>query len=119
MALDEIVGDGDALLKSFRLRIADVFFHVGLHLPLIGGVRFAHIDGQEVRMIFIVFIDLNDVANVAAKGRSSVAAENDHQGRPLMRSRRWKLVFPSSASNVASGATSPAFKVPRCMWGRA
>jgi hypothetical protein len=79
LALDEIVGDGDALLESFGLRVADVFFDVGLHLPFVGGMRFAHVDGQKISVIFVVVVDLNDVADLATEWRSSVAAENDHQ----------------------------------------
>jgi hypothetical protein len=42
-------------------------------------MRFAHVDGQEVGVIFVVVIDLNYVANLATERRSSVAAENNHQ----------------------------------------
>jgi hypothetical protein len=76
---DEIVGDSDTLPKSFRLGVANIFFHVGLHLPLVGGMRFAHVDGEEVRVIFVVVVNLYDVADLATKWRSSIAAENDHQ----------------------------------------
>ena len=79
LALDEIVGDGDALFQRFRLRVADVFLHVGFHLPLIGGMRFAHVDGEEVRVISVIVINLDDVADLATERRSSVAAEDDHQ----------------------------------------
>ena len=42
-------------------------------------MRFAHVDGEEVGVILVIVIDLDDVANLATKRRSSVAAENDHQ----------------------------------------
>ena len=42
-------------------------------------MRFAHVDGQEVRVVLIVVVDFDDVADLATKRRSSVAAENNHQ----------------------------------------
>ena len=42
-------------------------------------MRFAYIHGQKIRLVFVIVVDLNDVANLAAKGRSSKAAENEHQ----------------------------------------
>src|ERR1700728_3657390 len=78
-ALNEIVGNGDALLQSFRLRVAHIFLHVRFYLPLVGGVRFADVDGQEVGVILIVLVDFDDVADLATKRRSSVTAEDDHQ----------------------------------------
>jgi len=73
------LGDGDALLESFRLRVADVFFHVRFHLPFVGGMSFAHVDGQKVSVILVIVVDLHDVADLATKRRSSVAAEDDHK----------------------------------------
>jgi hypothetical protein len=39
---------------------------------------FAHVDRQEIRVVLVVFIKLNDVADLATKGRSSKAAENQN-----------------------------------------
>ena len=78
-ALDEIVGDRYALRESFRLGVADIILHVGLHLPLIGRVGFAYIHGQKVSMILVVVVNLHHVTDVATEGRSSVAAENDNE----------------------------------------
>ena len=78
--LDEIVGDGYALSQSFRLRIANVVLHVGLHLPLVGGMSFAHVNSQEIGVIFVVVVNLHHVTDVAAERRSSVAAEDDDEG---------------------------------------
>jgi hypothetical protein len=77
--LDEIVRDGYALSQSLRLGITDIVLHVGFHLPLIGGMSFAHVDGQEVGVILIVIVNLHHVTDVAAKRRSSVAAEYDDE----------------------------------------
>ena len=78
--LDEIIRDSDALLQRFGLRIADIFFHVRFHLPFVSGMGFAHVDRQKVGVILIVVVNLDDVADLATKRRSSVAAEDDHQG---------------------------------------
>jgi len=79
-ALDEIVGDGDALSEIFRLGVAHIVFHVGFHLPFVRGVGFAHVNREEVGVIFVVVVNLHHVTDVAAEWRSSVAAE-DHDER--------------------------------------
>ena len=78
-SIDEIVGDGDALLQRFWLGVADIFLHVGFHLPFVGRMRFANVDGQKIRVVFIVLVDSCDVANLATEGRSSVTAKHDHE----------------------------------------
>jgi hypothetical protein len=42
-------------------------------------MRFANINRQEIGMVFVIVINLNDVANLAAEGRSSKAAKNEHE----------------------------------------
>jgi hypothetical protein len=79
-SLHEVIGDGNSLGQGLRLRVADVVFHVGLRLPFVGGVRFADVDGQEVGVVLVIVVDLDDVADLATEGRSSVAAEDDNQG---------------------------------------
>jgi len=76
-ALGEIVGDGEAIGKIARLRVANVVLEVGFHLPLIGGVSFANIDGQKIGVFFIVVVQLDDVADLATEGRSSKTAEDE------------------------------------------
>lgn len=78
-ALDEIVGDGYALGECFWLRVADVVLHVGVHLPLVSGMRFAYVDGEKVGVIFVIVVNLHHVTDVAAERRSSVAAEDDDE----------------------------------------
>jgi len=78
-AFGEVVGDGYALSKCFGLGVANVVFHVGLHLPLVGGMGFAHVDCQEVGVVFVVVVNLHHVTDVAAEGRSSEAAEDDDE----------------------------------------
>jgi hypothetical protein len=46
-------------------------------------VRFANVHRQKIGVVLIVFVNLNDVAHLAAKGRSSKTPEHQHQ-RPLM-----------------------------------
>ena len=85
VSLGEIIRDGHALLQCFGLRVTDVVLHIGFHLPFVGGVRLANVNGQEIRTLFVIFINLNDVADLAAKRRSSKTPKHQHQ-RPLMSS---------------------------------
>jgi len=78
-SLNEIVGDGYALGESFRLGVADIIFHIRLHLPLVGGMSFAHVHRQKIGVIFVVIVNLHHVTDVAAERRSSVAAEDDDE----------------------------------------
>src|SRR5208283_2148395 len=52
---------------------------IGLHSPLIGGMRFADIDSQKIDVVLVIVVELNDVANLATERRSSEAAENEDQ----------------------------------------
>ena len=79
VARGEILGDGYALPESFRLHVANVIFHVGLHLPFVGGMRLADVNGEKIRVVLVVVVDLNDVAYLAAKRRSSEAAKHQYQ----------------------------------------
>jgi hypothetical protein len=78
-ALDEIVGDGHTLGKIFRLGVAHVVLHIGFHLPFVGWMRFADIDRKEIGVVFIIVVNLHHVTDVAAEGRSSVAAEDNDE----------------------------------------
>jgi hypothetical protein len=69
-ALGKIIRNRHALLQRLRLRVTNVFLHVGFHLPFVGGVRFAHIYSQEISLILVVIINLYDVANLATEGGS-------------------------------------------------
>jgi hypothetical protein len=78
-AFHEIVGDRHTLLQVLWLRVANVILHVRFHLPFIGGMGLAHIHSQKIGVIFVILVDLNDVADLATKRRSSEAAENENQ----------------------------------------
>jgi len=77
--LNKIIRNCEPVRKIARLRIADIIFHVGFHLPLVGGMRFAHINRQKISVIFIVIENLHDVADLATERRSSETAKNDDQ----------------------------------------
>ena len=78
-AFGEIVGDGEALFQRLGLSVADVFFEVGFHLPFVGGMGFADVDGQKVGVIFVIVEDLDEVADLATERRSSKAAEDEDE----------------------------------------
>ena len=84
-SLREVVGDGYALIERLGLRVAHVIalLEVGLHLPLILRMRFSNVDGQKVGVIFVIVIELHDIAHLATEGRSSKAAKHQHQ-RPRL-----------------------------------
>ena len=91
----EIIGNRQAVGKIARLRVADVVLHVGLHLPLIGRMRFADVDGEKISMCLVIVKDLHDVADLATEGRSGKAAEDQHQrlsGRPFADMERVRTV---------------------------
>jgi hypothetical protein len=85
-SLCKIIRDHQALLQRFGLRVAHVvfFLQIRFHLPFIGGMRFANVDGQKIGVILIIVVNLNDVADLATKRRSSKAPKDQHQ-RPVIR----------------------------------
>jgi hypothetical protein len=78
-ALDEIVGDGDALRQSLRLWVANIFVHIAFHLPFVLRMRFADVNGQKIRASFVIVVEIYEVAYLAAEGRSGIAAKNQHE----------------------------------------
>src|SRR5580704_864657 len=78
-ALDEVVGDGNPLHQSLRLRVANVFVHVAFHLPFVLRMGFADVNGQKIRASFVIVIKIYEVAYLAAEGRSGVAAKNQNE----------------------------------------
>jgi hypothetical protein len=78
-ALDEIVGNGDALRQSLRLRIANVFVHIAFHLPFVLRMRFADVNGQKIHASLVIVVKIYEVAYLAAKGRSGIAAKNQDE----------------------------------------
>jgi hypothetical protein len=39
----------------------------------------ANVDGEEIGVIFVIIVELNDVADLATERRSSEAAENEYE----------------------------------------
>ncbi len=80
-ALGEIIGNGHAVVEILGLHVANVvlIFSIGFHAPLVEGMSFANVDGEEIDVILVVVIELNDVANLAAKRRSSETAKDQDQ----------------------------------------
>ena len=60
--LDEIIRDYHALFECFWLRVTNVILDVRFHLPLVSGMRFAHVDRQKIRVIFVIVVNLRDIA---------------------------------------------------------
>jgi hypothetical protein len=77
----EIVRNGYALCDRLRLRVANVvrILQIRLHLPFVRRMRLAHVNRQKVRVILVIVVDANDVANLATKGRSSKASKNQDE----------------------------------------
>ena len=78
-APDEVVGNGNALHQSLRLRVANVFVHIAFHLPFVLRMGFADVNGQKIRAGFVIVIKIYEVAYLAAKGRSGVAAKDQDE----------------------------------------
>jgi hypothetical protein len=109
-ALGEIVGDSQALRECFRLRVTDVIFEVGFHLPLVRGMRFADVDSQKIGVIFIVVVDRNDVANLAAKGRSSKTAEDENERAGAGAFANMKMIFAVERDQARVGSDVADFQ---------
>jgi len=72
----KIVGDGQAVREIARLRVANIVFDVGFHLPLVGGMGFANVYRQKISVILVIIENAHDVADLATERRSGEAAEN-------------------------------------------
>lgn len=68
-------------------------------------MRFANIDGEEIRPVFIVVIDVDEISNLAAEWRSSVAAENQDQ-----------RLFADPLVKIARSVTVKS--VDACVWSQ-
>ena len=78
-SFDEIIRNRHALLECFRLRVTNVVFEIRFHLPLVGGMRFANVNRQEISAFLVILINLNDVAHLAAKRWSSKTPEDENE----------------------------------------
>jgi hypothetical protein len=41
---------------------------------------FANVDGQKIDVVLVIFVELNDIANLATERRSSKTAKDQDQG---------------------------------------
>lgn len=80
--LNEIISDGYALFGGVRLRVTHTLIHVRLHLPFIKRMRFANVDGQEIRPILVIIVKSDEVTYLAPERWSGIAAKHQNQ-RPL------------------------------------
>ena len=76
-ALNEVVGDPQAILRRSRLGIADAFFFVRVQLPFIQGVRFFDVDGDESDAVSVLAKESLNALDRAPEGGSGEAPENE------------------------------------------
>jgi hypothetical protein len=103
-SFDEIVGDGHALLKRLRLRVAHTLVEIGGHLPLVQRMGFADVDREKLGAVFVILIELSEVAYLAAKRRSGVASKNQDKRAPAdaIPNRKSRLAIESDQFDVGS-----------------
>ena len=58
----------------------DAFLDVALRLPEIARVRFINVNNKESDMLAILLVKLVERGNLPAKGRSGIAAKDEHDG---------------------------------------
>ena len=75
----EIVGNRHALRQCLRLGIANTLVHVGFHLPFVLRVRLANINRQKLGAVFVIVVEVYEVAYLAAERWSGVASENENE----------------------------------------
>jgi hypothetical protein len=85
---------GDVLPLVFILRTGenDLIPDVALHLPHIARVSFGDVYGQERNPALVLLVELVEGGNLPPKGRSSVAAKDEHHR--LSRGERRQLDTP-------------------------
>ncbi len=74
------VGDGFTIGGGGWVLEDDSFLDVALHLPKIAGMGLIDVDDEERDTVFILLVKLVERGNLPAKGRSSVAPENEDNG---------------------------------------
>lgn len=83
------VGEVAALVNAGRLGVDDLVLQVVFDLPGVAGMGFLNVNDVEGRPILVLIVKLVERGNLPAKGRSSVAAEDEHNG--LLPAERGKL----------------------------
>ena len=77
-------GDVSAFLFILRAGEDDLVLYVALHLPDIAGVGFGDVDHQKRDAILILLVEFIEGGNLPPEWRSSVAAEDQHDGLLLV-----------------------------------
>jgi hypothetical protein len=72
--------DIHALLIALRIFEDDTFLDVAIRLPEVAGVRFLDVDDVERRAVLVFRVEFVEGGNLPPEGRSSVAAEDEHDG---------------------------------------
>jgi hypothetical protein len=65
----------------------DVVLNIALHLPDVAGMRLGDVDHQERDLLSVLLVELVESGNLPPEGRSSVAAEDEHN-RLALRDKR-------------------------------
>ena len=88
---DAAFGDRAALFRRFWIGEDNVVPHVARGLPGVARMRFANIYDVERGLILILLIKSVERGNLPAKRRSSVAAEDQHDGLRSAKTRQLNL----------------------------
>jgi len=75
------------LVEIFRTRENDLVFEIALGLPDVAGVCLDNVDDQKGDSITVLIVELVEGGNLPPEGRSSVAAEDEHDGLTCGESR--------------------------------
>jgi hypothetical protein len=74
------VSYGAAVFYVFWAGNENIVFDIGLRLPDIAGMGFLDIDCIKCRLALILLVQLVELGNLPAEGRSSVTAKYQHHG---------------------------------------
>ncbi len=71
---------------------------------------FANIHGQKIGALFIVAVDLDDVANLAAEGRSSKASEHQYERTFMSSFANVEMVYAVQGDDSCVGRVAANFQ---------
>ena len=74
------IGHAEALRLIRRTVEQDAVFHIRLHLPYVGRMRFENVHGVEINLAFVLLRQLVQGGNLPPKWRSGIAPEDQHDG---------------------------------------
>jgi len=73
-------GDQTAFVFVTRACEDHVVLDVALHLPYVARMRFENVDRQKCHLLAVLVVELIESGNLPPEGRSSIAAEDQHNG---------------------------------------